>query len=162
MIQITLNFSSIEAARAALLEIPSSVLVGVDSPKAVQAQEPAPGQATAAASAAPKKTVAAKAPAAQSAETPAPASTAATSEGNGVGTSPAASTTASTASSSEPASSVDYPTLQKAVFALAGKSREAAAAVAASLGVKTFKELDASKWAEALGAVTEKLAELEG
>lgn len=59
------------------------------------------------------------------------------------------------------ASSVDYPTLQKAVFALAGKSREAAASVAAGFGVKTFKELDASKWGEALGAVQEKLAELE-
>lgn len=59
------------------------------------------------------------------------------------------------------ASSIDYATLQKAVFALAGKSREAAAAVAASFGVKTFKELDADKWGEALGAVQEKLAELE-
>lgn len=68
---------------------------------------------------------------------------------------------ASTASSSEPSASVDYPTLQKAVFALAGKSREAAAAVAASMGVKTFKELGQDKWAEALGAVTEKLADLE-
>lgn len=161
MIQITLNFTSIEAARAALLEIPSSVLVGAAAPKAVQAQEPAPGQATAKADAAPKKTAAAKAPAAQSAEAPAPASTAATSEGNDAGTQAAASTTASTASSSVPESSVDYPTLQKAVFALAGKSREAAAAVAASLGVKTFKELPEDKWAEALGAVTEKLAELE-
>jgi type IV secretory pathway VirB10-like protein len=65
---------------------------------------------------------------------------------------------AQTASSSEP---VDYPTLQKAVFALAGKSREAAAAVAASMGVKTFKELDQSKWADALVAVNAKLAELE-
>jgi hypothetical protein len=51
--------------------------------------------------------------------------------------------------------------LQKAVFALAGKSREAAAAVASSFGVKTFKELPADKWGEALGAVQEKLAELE-
>ena len=65
---------------------------------------------------------------------------------------------ASTASSSEP---VEYPVLQKAVFALAGKSREAAAAVAASMGVKTFKELPADKWAEALVAVNAKLAELE-
>jgi len=54
---------------------------------------------------------------------------------------------------------VDYPTLQKAVFALAGKSRESAGAVAASFGVKTFKELDQSKWADALAAVN---AALEG
>ena len=65
---------------------------------------------------------------------------------------------ASTASSSEP---VEYPVLQKAVFALAGKSREAAAAVAASMGVKTFKELPQDKWADALVAVNAKLAELE-
>jgi hypothetical protein len=68
---------------------------------------------------------------------------------------------AQTASSDEPATSVDYPTLQKAVFALAGKSREAAASVAASFGVKTFKELDASKWGDALAAVNDKLADLE-
>lgn len=67
---------------------------------------------------------------------------------------------ASTASSDAPAPSVDYPTLQKAVFTLAGKSREAASAVAQSFGVKTFKELDASKWADALAAVNAKIAEL--
>lgn len=72
-----------------------------------------------------------------------------------------AATAASTASSSDASPSVDYPTLQKAVFALAGKSRDAAAAVAASMGVKTFKELGQDKWAEALAAVTDKLAELE-
>lgn len=63
----------------------------------------------------------------------------------------------SSVSSTEP---VDYPTLQKAVFTLAGKSREAAAAVATGFGVKTFKELDASKWGEALAAVNAKIAEL--
>lgn len=68
---------------------------------------------------------------------------------------------AQTASSDEASKSVDYPTLQKAVFALAGKSRDAAAAVASSFGVKTFKELDASKWGEALAAVNAKVAELE-
>jgi hypothetical protein len=51
--------------------------------------------------------------------------------------------------------------LQKAVFTLAGKSREAAAAVAASFGVKTFKDLPSDKWADALAAVNAKLAELE-
>lgn len=59
-----------------------------------------------------------------------------------------------------PAATVEYPVLQKAVFALAGKSRDAAAAVAASFGVKTFKELDAGKWGEALEAVKAKTAEL--
>lgn len=67
---------------------------------------------------------------------------------------------AQTASSSEASPSVDYPVLQKAVFALAGKSRDAAAAVAAGFGVKTFKELPADQWAAALAAVNAKLAEL--
>lgn len=74
---------------------------------------------------------------------------------------PAAEPSAPETTAAPAASSVDYATLQKAVFALAGKSREAAASVAASFGVKTFKDLDASKWGEALGAVQEKLAELE-
>jgi outer membrane biosynthesis protein TonB len=60
----------------------------------------------------------------------------------------------------ESPSSVDYPTLQKAVFALAGKSRAAASEVVASFGVKTFKDLDQSKWGDALAAVNEKLAGL--
>lgn len=64
---------------------------------------------------------------------------------------------AQTASSSEASPSVDYPVLQKAVFALAGKSRDAAAAVAAGFGVKTFKELPADQWADALAAVNAKL-----
>jgi hypothetical protein len=68
---------------------------------------------------------------------------------------------AQTASSSEASPSVDYPVLQKAVFALAGKSRDAAAAVAAGFGVKTFKELPADQWGDALAAVNAKLAELE-
>ena len=68
---------------------------------------------------------------------------------------------AQTASSSEASPSVDYPVLQKAVFALAGKSRDAAAAVAAGFNVKTFKELPADQWADALAAVNAKLAELE-
>lgn len=70
---------------------------------------------------------------------------------------PVAEAPTSTASSSAPAPSVDYPTLQKAVFALAGKSRESAAAVAASMGVKTFKELPEAKWADALAAVNAAL-----
>ena len=67
----------------------------------------------------------------------------------------------STGSSAKPSDSVDYPTLQKAVFALANADRAAAGDVAATFGVKTFKELDASKWGEALIAVTAKLAQLQ-
>lgn len=169
MIAITLNFKSIEAARQALLEIPSSSLVeAADAPKSAQAPAPAVST-TAKAGAASKKTAAEPAPTAASAEAAPQAPTAATAsqetvaEGKPAAAASAPATpAASTASSPAPTSSVDYATLQKAVFALAGKSRDAAAAVAASMGVKTFKELGQDKWAEALGAVQEKLAELEG
>jgi hypothetical protein len=58
------------------------------------------------------------------------------------------------------ASGVDYPTLQKAVFKLVGIDKAAAAAVAAALNTPTFKVLPAERFAEALAAVEEKLAEL--
>lgn len=127
MIQVTLNFKTIEAARQALLDIPASALVGgpapeeVELPKPVRAAKPAPEPVAAPVIATPVEApVQAAAPAA-----------------------------------------VDYPTLQKAVLALAGKSRDAAAAIAASFGVKTFKELAQDKWADALEAVNERLAILE-
>ncbi|MFZ9370275.1 MAG: hypothetical protein ACO25M_00200 [Limnohabitans sp.] len=144
MVEITLNFKTIEAARQALLDIPASALVGGPEPEALGALVPAT---------VPKaKQKAAPAEVPKPVEVPAPAVPA-----------PAPVAAPEPAPAPTPAvSSVDYATLQKAVFALAGKSREAAAGVAASLGVKTFKELPEGKWAEALGAVQEKLAELEG
>lgn len=157
MITITLNFKSIEAARKALLEIPASALVGgpepeaelerpnIEAPKPAAAPAAASGKATAKGGAAPGKTAAEKAPSAESAKAAPPASTAATGD-----------------AAVAPAPAVEYAVLQKAVFALAGKSREAAAAVAAGFGVKTFKDLPADKWADALAAVNAKLAELEG
>ncbi len=164
MIQLTLQFNSIEAAIAALREIPASTLantalVSTDSPKPVAAQKAASGPATAKADAAPTKTAAEKAPAAASAETQPQASTAATTDPKPAAEASAqAAPAASTASSSAP---VEYAVLQKAVFTLAGKSREAAGAVAQSFGVKTFKELPEAKWAAALAAVQAKTAELE-
>lgn len=129
MISITLNFSSIEAARKVLLEIPSSALAG--APATEEAPAPKPVKA---AKPAPAPVVAPPPPTVEPEAAPAPV------------VAPVA---------------IDYPTLQKAVFALAGKSRDSAAAVAASLGVKTFKELGQEKWADALAAVSDKLAELE-
>ena len=156
MITITLNFKTIEAARKALLEIPSSALVGGPEPEpGAEAPKPAPapaaasGKATAKAGAAPGKTAAEKAPAAESVAAEPPAST-------------AAAASPAPAPAPAPAATIEYTVLQKAVFTLAGKSREAAAAVAASFGVKTFKDLPADKWADALAAVNAKLAELEG
>ena len=166
MIAVTLQFKNLEAARAALLEIPTSSLVGEPDADEAPAKKPASaasGQRTAKATAAPVSTTSAPAPSAASAETAAPASTAATApqetaaDPKPADTQPTASPTASAASSTAP---VEYPVLQKAVFTLAGKSREAAAAVAASMGVKTFKELDQCKWPEALAAVNAKIAEL--
>jgi hypothetical protein len=147
VLTITLTFKSIEAARAALLEIPSSSLVGGDAPEAAEAQKAAPARAVKAPVA--TKTVAGLAldsgefiPAADlKVEAPKPAPV-----------------VEATTSSAKPSASVDYPTLQKAVFALAGKSRDAAAAVAASFSVKTFKELPEAKWADALAAVNVALA----
>ena len=165
-IQLTYHFATHEDLAAHLAAFRESrsaspAAEAVRAPKPVQAQEPAPGQDTAKADAAPKKTAAAKPPAAASVAAESQASTAATTEGNEAAATPTAaapSITASTASSSTP---VEYPVLQKAVFALAGKSREAAASVAAGFGVKTFKELPAEQWAAALASVNAKLAELE-
>lgn len=144
MIAITLNFKSIEAARQALLDIPATALVGGPEPEAtaVVKQEATP---------APKASKAAKTAAVQEAA-PSPVTAAPTAA-------PAPAVAPAPVEQVKPA--FDYATLQKAVFSLAGKSREAAAAVAAGFGVKTFKELPEAKWGEALGAVQEKLAELE-
>jgi len=67
-----------------------------------------------------------------------------------------ASPTASSASSSEAASSVDYPTLQKAVFALANaKGRDAVVTLLKDqFKVNSAKELAAEQYADALAAVT--------
>lgn len=66
------------------------------------------------------------------------------------------SPTASSASSSEGSSSVDYPTLQKAVFALANaKGRDAVVGLLKEqFKVNSAKELAAEQYADALAAVT--------
>jgi len=82
------------------------------------------------------------------------------SEGNAPAASAAPAAAPTTAPAASSSSEVDYPTLQKAVFALANKDRAAASALVGSFNVKTFKELDSSKWGDALAAVNAKLAEL--
>lgn len=134
MISITLNFKSIEAARAALLEIPLSALAGGEDSK--QAAEVKPAKTAKPAKQEPVQEAA-----------PAPEVT--------------AEPQAAEAPTEEQPAAVDYPTLQKAVFALAALNREAVIATAGSFGVKTFKELDQSKWAAALEAVQAKVAELK-
>lgn len=82
------------------------------------------------------------------AETPAPTSTPADTATD--------SPTASSASSSEAVSSVDYPTLQKAVFALANaKGRDAVVTLLKDqFKVNSAKELASEQYADALAAVT--------
>lgn len=133
MISITLNFKSIEAARAALLEIPLSALAGGEDSKQAAEVKPAktakPAKQEPVQEAAPAPEVTAEP---QAAEAP-----------------------------TETPTAVGYPALQKAVFALAALNREAVIATAGSFGVKTFKELDQSKWAAALEVVQAKVAELK-
>ncbi len=164
MIAITLNFKSIEAARAALLEIPTDSLVTetVEKP-AKKPATAASGQTTAVASAAPVTTAKESAPAAVSAETPAPASTAATTTQVTADPKPVAEPSAPEAPAAQPASSperVEYPVLQKAVFTLAGKDKAAAIALLQELGVKTAKELPEARWPEALAKFNAKIGEL--
>lgn len=159
-IQVTLNFTS-EADLLAFFANKKAVVhqpgLPLESGEFIPAEKmkvaaPKPAPTPAAPAPAPKE-AAAPAPAAESPSDPKPSAAA-----------PAAEAPQSAASTAAPADSqtgtVDYPTLQKAVFTLAGKSREAAGAVAASFGVKTFKELDTSKWGDALAAVNAKIAEL--
>lgn len=102
----------------------------------------------------PKKEQPASPPAQPPAASPAPAPAAAPSA-------PAAAA-ASTASSPAPASpGIDYKEVQTAAFKLAGLNRDAAIALAKSMGVSTFKELPAERWAEARDAILAKIAELE-
>lgn len=129
MIQVTLNFKTIEAARQALLDIPVSALVGGPEPE----EAPAP------------KPVKAAKPAPEPVDVPLPVIVAPEEV-----QAPAAAPVV-----------IEYATLQKAVLTLAGKSREAAAAIAASFGVKTFKDLAQDRWADALEAVNERLAIVE-
>jgi hypothetical protein len=134
-VQVTLSFTNTEEMLAYFTGKGgnASATVKVETPKAETAVK--------------KETAAPKAEKAK-AETPAPTSTPAdTATG-----SPAASS----ASSSEGSSSVDYPTLQKAVFALANaKGRDAVVGLLKEkFNVNSAKELAAEQYADALAAVT--------
>lgn len=137
MIQVTLTFTSLSAALKALREIPESTLNGAltDITPAVEeeaAPEPSPKPAKKKPSPAPVLEVAPSQPTAKPEALPLPAVAAA----------------------------VEYPELQKAVLQLAGKNRDAALELASRMGVKTFKELPADRWPEALAAVNTRIAEL--
>lgn len=131
MIQVTLTFHSLSAALHALREIPESTLNGALTDITPADEPPA------------KPAVKREKPRLQ-----AVAEVVATHAPTVVATPTAAP-------------SVDYPALQRVVLQLAARDRDAAAGIAGSLGVKSFKELESARWGEAFGAVTAKLAELE-
>ncbi len=164
MIQVTLTFPSLAAAMAGLSAIPTETLVEAPRAAAVIADTKltAHTAALAAAVEAEQEPAAAGKPAATPARTRRTAEAAAAVAAP-VPTAPApAPSAAAPAEASPPASTaaIDYTVLQKAVFELASKSRDAAAAVVQSFGVKTFKDLDKARWGEALAAVQAKSAEL--
>lgn len=144
MVQITLNFKSIEAARQVLLEIPASALVGGPEPEAVSAPAPAPKPARAAkttVSTAVVEPVAAPAPVtAPPVEAPAPV---------------AAPAPVPAPAPAEPA--VDYAQLQRAVLALYKVDKSRTQQIAIDMGFESFKVMPADKWAEALAAVNAAL-----
>lgn len=55
---------------------------------------------------------------------------------------------------------IDYSQLKMAILKLANADRDAASILVAGFGVATFRDLDQSRWAEALAAVNAKLNEL--
>jgi len=158
MIQVTLTFASIDAMIGALREIPENALVVGQSTLAFAATTVKEAAAPVEKSKRESKAIAASTQATTAHSQP-------TVEAGAVVVPEKSTLTpepqASTAQAADAPSAVEYPVLQKAVFTLAGKSRDAASAVAASFGVKTFKELDAKRWGEALAAVQAKTAELE-
>ena len=147
MIQITLHFTSVQAAIAALRDIPQTALVGFkdqfnDTPAPAPVGKPAdkPLDKPKAEKVADPKPTPSPAPA-PAAEAPAPAP--------------------ENAPSASSSTSVDYAQVQKAAFRLAGLSRDVAIATAQSMGVPNFKALPAERWGEALRVIEAKIAELE-
>lgn len=135
MIQIQLQFATLAAAAAALARIDADALVHGDTlPNAKISHTPLPEIV-------PPPVEAAKPvkPKAEKAAEVAPAATP-----------PSAATTQTDA----PAT-IDYATLQKAVFKLAAApgGRQACTDLCKQFGVATFKELPAEKWGDALAKV---------
>lgn len=135
---LTLNFNSFDELQAAVAKLDGA------APTADAAPAPAP-KPKAAAKAPPPAAAAPAEPAPTPAPSPAPAAAAPAPAGK----------------------AVDYPTLQKAVFELAGlvqkkglDSAEHVLSIAVGLGAPNFKALDAGKWSEALEAVKAKTAEV--
>lgn len=135
MIQVTLQFSSIQAAVAALARIDADAIVAGNPVPAATVVE-APGKPSAAPTA-PSQPTAEAAP-----STPAPWADA-----------PESKTTATEPTAAATSAPVAYADLQKAVLTLHKMDPTAAVPIAKALGADTFKLLPDSKWAEALAKV---------
>lgn len=151
MIEITLRFTSVALAAAALnqlngTQLAAATVVEVPSTAEMVADLQAKNAVTKAA--APKPKAEKPAPVVEKQEPVVPEKTP-----EPVAAAASASTQPSAATGQTAAPTVAYPDLQKKVFQLASLSRDAASACASSFGVKTFKDLDASRWGEALAAV---------
>lgn len=143
MIQVTLQFSSIAAAVAALARIDADAIVAGDPVPAATIVE-APGKSKAKPSAAP---TAPSQPTAEAAPSQ-PAPSADAPESKTTATEPAAAAPSASAPADD--KPFDYTVLQKAVNERVAKfGKDALLAIATKHGAATFKALDASKWAAA-------------
>lgn len=143
-VSVTLNFSS-AADLVAFFTKPAGV---------PQAAEAAPGKpAKAAKESAP--------PAAAPTPSPAPAPTPASASAPAAAApSDAKPQEAANPTPAATGSTIDYPTLQKAVVALHKVDPQAALDIAKGMGFENFKSMPADKWVEALALVNAKAAEL--
>jgi hypothetical protein len=145
MIQITLQFTSVETAIAVLRGIPENAFSA-----ALVIEQATPGKdKPAPEKAAPAKVTKAAETKVEKSEPAAPA------EGS------AAADTKADAPAQDDEEPLAYAVLQKAVFALAGKSREAAMALNKEFGVSHMKDLPEGLRRKALAAAEAKLLELE-
>lgn len=145
MIQVTLQFTSIDAAVKALRSLPEVELVGQVQPgpavdKVKSAPQP-PAEKTASATKA------------------APAPTSPSAAAAPVDAAPAADLSTKP-DLSGPIDGPGYKLLKDAVFKLAGMSRPAIEAINAQFEVKTMRDLAEDKRNDALDAINEKIAEL--
>ncbi len=151
MIQIKLQFATLAAAVAALARIDADALVHGDMPpNAKISHTPLPEIVPPpAVSAEEKAAVLGTKPVKPKAEKAAEVALAATQP------------SAATAQTDAP-TTIDYATLQKAVFKLAAApgGRQKCTELCTALGVASFKELPAERWADALAKVTAASAEV--
>ncbi len=157
MIQIKLQFATLAAAVAALARIDADALVHGDMPpNAKISHTPLPEIV-------PPPAVSAEEKAAVLGTKPVKpkASSAAAQTATPAATQPSVAT-ARTDAPEPGAPTVDYATLQKAVFKLAAApgGRQKCTELCTALGVASFKELPAERWADALAKVTAASAEV--